>query len=431
MRLKTGLLGIGKIARDQHIPALTANSKFELVACASRNARVEGVREFHGSRIHAGRHARPAMRVHLHAAAGAFRGGVDGAARRLPRDAGKTAHRDHAADRAAGRGGRTPATHAVSELALAIRSGGRCRARMAAHAPAGGGQDHLERRRAPLASGPALDLGTGRFRRVRSRHQRAVGAHGSPRRRSRAWSARCWSFPRISRRRSRPISRCVRTAGVAIAAEFDFRQKGEQSWDIELTTTRGQSETLARRRGLGHRRQDRESRRRSRGRISASLRALRRRCARRASPRSTGVPSSWWPTPSWWVNAASLRPTRSSSVCVLLWRRPASHRTPYPADKPGPMSLWSGCCGPMARWAWSARSPPRNIRRMTRIDDLAGKAVLITGASSGIGAALARAFAAQGADLALHFNCARDGDARARGRNHAQPAASRSWCAAI
>jgi 3-oxoacyl-[acyl-carrier protein] reductase len=41
---------------------------------------------------------------------------------------------------------------------------------------------------------------------------------------------------------------------------------------------------------------------------------------------------------------------------------------------------------------------------MTRIDDLAGKAVLITGASSGIGAALARAFAAQQAELALHFN---------------------------
>ncbi len=41
---------------------------------------------------------------------------------------------------------------------------------------------------------------------------------------------------------------------------------------------------------------------------------------------------------------------------------------------------------------------------MTRIDDLAGKAVLITGASSGIGAAVARAFATQGASLALHFN---------------------------
>lgn len=41
---------------------------------------------------------------------------------------------------------------------------------------------------------------------------------------------------------------------------------------------------------------------------------------------------------------------------------------------------------------------------MTRIDDLRDKRVLITGASSGIGAALARAFGAQGAKLALHFN---------------------------
>jgi 3-oxoacyl-[acyl-carrier protein] reductase len=38
------------------------------------------------------------------------------------------------------------------------------------------------------------------------------------------------------------------------------------------------------------------------------------------------------------------------------------------------------------------------------IPDLAGKAVLITGASSGIGAALARAFAAQGALVGLHYN---------------------------
>jgi len=45
---------------------------------------------------------------------------------------------------------------------------------------------------------------------------------------------------------------------------------------------------------------------------------------------------------------------------------------------------------------------------MTRIDDLRGKAVLITGASSGIGTALARAFGAQGANLALHFNSHED-----------------------
>lgn len=38
------------------------------------------------------------------------------------------------------------------------------------------------------------------------------------------------------------------------------------------------------------------------------------------------------------------------------------------------------------------------------IPDLSGKAVLITGASSGIGAALARAFAAQGAAVGLHYH---------------------------
>jgi 3-oxoacyl-[acyl-carrier protein] reductase len=39
-----------------------------------------------------------------------------------------------------------------------------------------------------------------------------------------------------------------------------------------------------------------------------------------------------------------------------------------------------------------------------KIPDLAGKRVLITGASTGIGAAVAIAFAAQGSKLALHYN---------------------------
>ena len=42
------------------------------------------------------------------------------------------------------------------------------------------------------------------------------------------------------------------------------------------------------------------------------------------------------------------------------------------------------------------------------IPDLAGKAVLITGASTGIGAALAREFAAQGAMVGLHYNSSAD-----------------------
>jgi 3-oxoacyl-[acyl-carrier protein] reductase len=49
------------------------------------------------------------------------------------------------------------------------------------------------------------------------------------------------------------------------------------------------------------------------------------------------------------------------------------------------------------------------------MDDLRGKRVFITGASSGIGAALARAFAAQGSRLALHFNTHEE-DARSLAR---------------
>src|SRR3954463_16509726 len=46
MALRIGLVGIGKIARDQHIPALRADRSFELVACASRNASVDGLVNF-------------------------------------------------------------------------------------------------------------------------------------------------------------------------------------------------------------------------------------------------------------------------------------------------------------------------------------------------------------------------------------------------
>jgi D-galactose 1-dehydrogenase len=44
--VRIGIVGIGKIARDQHIPALHANSDYDLVACASRSTRVDGVANF-------------------------------------------------------------------------------------------------------------------------------------------------------------------------------------------------------------------------------------------------------------------------------------------------------------------------------------------------------------------------------------------------
>jgi D-galactose 1-dehydrogenase len=44
--IKLGLVGVGKIARDQHLPVIAASNEFELVAAASRNASVEGVRNY-------------------------------------------------------------------------------------------------------------------------------------------------------------------------------------------------------------------------------------------------------------------------------------------------------------------------------------------------------------------------------------------------
>jgi D-galactose 1-dehydrogenase len=41
--IRIGIVGVGKIARDQHLPVLRANREFELTASASRNATVEGL----------------------------------------------------------------------------------------------------------------------------------------------------------------------------------------------------------------------------------------------------------------------------------------------------------------------------------------------------------------------------------------------------
>src|SRR5690606_34384313 len=43
MRRKIALVGIGKIARDQHIPSLLASADWELAAAVSRHGTVEGV----------------------------------------------------------------------------------------------------------------------------------------------------------------------------------------------------------------------------------------------------------------------------------------------------------------------------------------------------------------------------------------------------
>ncbi len=46
MAYKIAVIGIGKIARDQHLPCIAKNRNFELVAAVSRNATVDGVANF-------------------------------------------------------------------------------------------------------------------------------------------------------------------------------------------------------------------------------------------------------------------------------------------------------------------------------------------------------------------------------------------------
>lgn len=44
--IRLALVGLGKIARDQHLPAIAADPHFELVAVVSRNAELDGVAHF-------------------------------------------------------------------------------------------------------------------------------------------------------------------------------------------------------------------------------------------------------------------------------------------------------------------------------------------------------------------------------------------------
>lgn len=46
MAIRLGIVGVGKIARDQHLPTIAATPDFELVAAASRNAKVDGVANY-------------------------------------------------------------------------------------------------------------------------------------------------------------------------------------------------------------------------------------------------------------------------------------------------------------------------------------------------------------------------------------------------
>jgi predicted dehydrogenase len=238
MTLKVGLLGIGKIARDQHIPALRANRKFELAACASRNATVDGVANYPDlPAMLAGSPQLDAISIctppaaHFDAALLALRSGkhvmlekpptattreiallADEAARRK-RTLFQTWHSRFAASVDAAR----------EWLAPRKLTGGRIVWKEDVHHWHPGQQWIFD------AGGfGVFDPGINALSLLTEVLVHEVRVESA-----------LLEFPE---NQQAPIAANLglrTTDGIGIAVEFDFRQKGEQSWDIELTTATG------------------------------------------------------------------------------------------------------------------------------------------------------------------------------------------------
>jgi predicted dehydrogenase len=238
MRLRVGLIGIGKIARDQHIPSLKANPRFELAACASRNATVEGVRSFPDVETMLG--AVPDLdcisictppQAHFDAALAALRAGKHVMLEKPP--AATTRQIALLADEAARRG-RTLFQTWHSRFAAGVD----------------GAREFLRTRK--LVSGKIIWKEDVHFWHPGQAWIWEPGGFGVFDPGINALSvlteilrddvcveSALLEFPE---NQQSPIAANLRMrteAGVEIGAEFDFRQKGEQSWDIELTTTTG------------------------------------------------------------------------------------------------------------------------------------------------------------------------------------------------
>ncbi len=113
--IRLALVGLGKIARDQHLPAIAADDRFELVAVVSRNADLEGVPHFATLVELLASDVRRRRGVAVHPAPAAPRPGAPGPGGRQARDAGEAAGRD--AER-----GRGPAPQAAAARGLTLQT---------------------------------------------------------------------------------------------------------------------------------------------------------------------------------------------------------------------------------------------------------------------------------------------------------------------
>jgi predicted dehydrogenase len=232
------LLGVGKIARDQHIPALAANPRFELAACASRNATVEGTRNFTDLEamlsgvpdLHCISICTPPQ-AHFDAALIALRAGKHVMLEKPP--AATTRQIALLADEAARRGLTLFQTW-HSRFAAGVD----------------GARNWLRDRK--LVSGRIIWKEDVHHWHPGQRWIWEPGGFGVFDPGINALSVLTEILPRdvcvegavleFPENQQSPIAANLRMRtedGVSIIAEFDFRQKGEQSWDIELVTTTG------------------------------------------------------------------------------------------------------------------------------------------------------------------------------------------------
>ena len=238
MALKLGLAGIGKIARDQHIPALAADTRFELVACASRNARVDGVANFADvetmlaqvPELDAVSICTPPQ-AHFEAALAALRAGKHVMLEKPP---AATTRQIALLQAEAARHGRTLFQTWHSRFAAGADA---ARAWLRGRTLTGGTitwkEDvhhwHPGQQWIWDAGGLGVfDPGINALSLLTEVLHDEVFVHQA-----------VLEFPQ---NQQAPVAArlVLRTqAGVAVNAEFDFRQKGEQTWDIELVTTSG------------------------------------------------------------------------------------------------------------------------------------------------------------------------------------------------
>jgi len=238
MPLKIGLLGIGKIARDQHIPSLRSDPRFDLAACASRHATVDGVPSFPD--LESMLAAVPDLeaisictppQAHFEAALVALRASKHVMLEKPP--AATTRQIAFLADEAARRG-RTLFQTWHSRFAAGVDAA----------------REFLSTRK--LVSGKIIWKEDVHHWHPGQRWIWEPGGFGVFDPGINALSVLTEILPmdvcveaavlEFPENQQSPIAANVRLlaeGGVRIAAEFDFRQKGEQSWDIEIVTTSG------------------------------------------------------------------------------------------------------------------------------------------------------------------------------------------------